>query len=75
MKYDVEIGSGVMIYIPSFIMTCSAIQTLMGVGCTDIWAAKNKKEVYEITLLSVCIFIPVIILFSFSVRFCRMIGK
>jgi hypothetical protein len=35
MKYAIEIGSGVMIYIPSFIMTCSAIQMLMGVGCTD----------------------------------------
>jgi hypothetical protein len=30
MKYDVEMGSGVMIYIPSFIKTVSGIQKLMG---------------------------------------------
>jgi hypothetical protein len=32
MKYAVEMGSGAMIYIPSFIKTGSAIQTLMGRG-------------------------------------------
>jgi hypothetical protein len=30
MKYAVEIGSGAMIYIPSFIKTCSDIQKLRG---------------------------------------------
>jgi hypothetical protein len=34
MKYAVEMGSGVMIYKPSFIKTCSAIQKLIG-GYTD----------------------------------------
>jgi hypothetical protein len=34
MKYAVEIGSGAMIYIPSFIKTGSGIQNLMGVGDT-----------------------------------------
>jgi hypothetical protein len=33
IKYDVEMGSGAMIHIPSFIMTGSAIQRLRG-GCT-----------------------------------------
>jgi hypothetical protein len=28
MKYAVEIGSGVMIYVTCFMMTCSAIQKL-----------------------------------------------
>jgi hypothetical protein len=30
MKYNVEMGSGAMIYVPSFIETCSDIQKLMG---------------------------------------------
>jgi hypothetical protein len=30
MKYAVEMGSGAMIYIPSFIKTGSAIQKLIG---------------------------------------------
>jgi hypothetical protein len=30
MKYVVEMGSGAMVYIPSFINTCSGIQTLIG---------------------------------------------
>jgi hypothetical protein len=32
MKYDVEMGSGAMICIPSFIRTSSGIQKLMGGG-------------------------------------------
>jgi hypothetical protein len=32
MKYAVEIGSGAVIYIPSFIKTCSGIGKLMGGG-------------------------------------------
>jgi hypothetical protein len=35
MKYAVEMGSGAMIYIPSFIKTGSGIQKLMGRGYTD----------------------------------------
>jgi hypothetical protein len=35
MKYAVEMGSGAMIYIPSFIQTGSAIQKFMG-GNTHI---------------------------------------
>jgi hypothetical protein len=34
MKYAVEVGSGAMIYIPSFIKIGSAIQKLIG-GYTD----------------------------------------
>jgi hypothetical protein len=34
MKYAVEMGSGVMIYIPSFIKSGSGIQNLIG-GYTD----------------------------------------
>jgi hypothetical protein len=30
MKYAIDIDSGAMIYIPSFIKTCSGIQKLMG---------------------------------------------
>jgi hypothetical protein len=39
MKYAVEVGSGAMIYIPSFIKTGSGTQKLMGGGIhrhTDI---------------------------------------
>jgi hypothetical protein len=32
MKYAIEMGSGAMIYIPSFIKTGSGIQKLMGGG-------------------------------------------
>jgi hypothetical protein len=32
MKYATEIGSGAMIYIPSFIKIGSVIQKLMGMG-------------------------------------------
>jgi hypothetical protein len=35
MTYAVEIGSGAMIYIPSFIKIGSDIKTLMGGGYTD----------------------------------------
>jgi hypothetical protein len=35
VKYAVEMGSGAMIYIPSFIMTGSGIQKLMGGDYTD----------------------------------------
>jgi hypothetical protein len=32
MKYAVQIGSGVMIYIPGFVKTASGIQKLIGGG-------------------------------------------
>jgi hypothetical protein len=32
MKYDAEMGSGAMIYVPSFIKSGSGIQMLMGRG-------------------------------------------
>jgi hypothetical protein len=35
MKYDMEIGSGAMIYMPSFIKIGSGIQKLMGLGDTQ----------------------------------------
>jgi hypothetical protein len=35
MKYATELGSGAMIYIPSFIKIGSGIQNLMGVGNTE----------------------------------------
>jgi hypothetical protein len=34
MKYAVDMGSGVMIYVPSFIKICSGIEKLMG-GYTE----------------------------------------
>jgi hypothetical protein len=46
MKYAVEIGSGAMIYIPSFIKIVSGIQKLMGAGFTDrslLSFFKNKE--------------------------------
>jgi hypothetical protein len=38
MKYAVEVGSGAMIYIPSFVRTGLGIQKLIG-GDTDTQAA------------------------------------
>jgi hypothetical protein len=35
MQYAAEMGSGAIIYIPSFIKIGSAIQKLMGEGYTD----------------------------------------
>jgi hypothetical protein len=35
MKYDVEMGSVGMVYIPCFIKTGSAIQKVLGGGYTD----------------------------------------
>jgi hypothetical protein len=37
MKYAVEMGSGAMIYIPSFIKIGSAIQNLMGRDTQTAW--------------------------------------
>jgi hypothetical protein len=39
MKYGVEMGSGDMIYTPSFVKIGSAIQKLIGVGFTDTQTA------------------------------------
>jgi hypothetical protein len=46
MKYAVLVGSGAMIYIPSFIKFGSGIQKLMG-GCTDIQTAwRSHKPIF-----------------------------
>jgi hypothetical protein len=39
MKYAVEMGSGSMIYIPSFLKIGSGIQKLIGGGFTDTQTA------------------------------------
>jgi hypothetical protein len=41
MKYAVEMGSGAMIYIQSFIKIGSGIQKLMGGGFTDTQTARR----------------------------------
>jgi hypothetical protein len=47
MKHAVEMGSGVMIYIPSFIKIASDIQKLTGGGDSDTQAGRrsHKREV------------------------------
>jgi hypothetical protein len=51
MKYAVEMGSGAVIYIPSFIKICSGIQKLMGEGihrqhgdCISLLSSFQTKE-------------------------------
>jgi hypothetical protein len=47
MKYAVEMGSGAMIYIPSFLMTGSAIQKLIGVDThtnTDAYTNRHTEN-------------------------------
>jgi hypothetical protein len=46
MKYAVEMGSGAMIYIPSFINISSGIKELIGVGVgfTDTQAAWRSHK-------------------------------
>jgi hypothetical protein len=39
MKYAVEMGSGIMVYIPSFIKIGSGIQKLIGGGFSDTQTA------------------------------------
>jgi hypothetical protein len=48
MKYAVEMGSGAVIYIPSFIRTGSAIQELKGRGVTET----QRQHGVRISLLS-----------------------
>jgi hypothetical protein len=43
MKYGVEMSSGAMIYIPSFIQICLAIQMLMG-GYIDTHTAWRSHK-------------------------------
>jgi hypothetical protein len=43
MKYAIEIGSGAMIYIPSFIKIGSGIQKLMG-GEGYLWTHKQRGD-------------------------------
>jgi hypothetical protein len=40
MKYSVEMGSGNMIYIPSFIKICSGIPKFIGEGYRDTQTAR-----------------------------------
>jgi hypothetical protein len=44
MEYIVEMGSGAIIYIPSFIKIGSAIKKLMGEGYTDTQAAWRSHK-------------------------------
>jgi hypothetical protein len=44
MKYAVEMGSGAMIYIPSFIKIGSALQKLMG-GGGDTQTHRQQHEI------------------------------
>jgi hypothetical protein len=47
MKYAVEMGSGAMLYIPSFIKIGSGIQKLIG-GYTDIQTARSSHHFFKI---------------------------
>jgi hypothetical protein len=47
MKYAVEMGSGAMIYIPSFIEIGSAIQKLMGGGGTQTPTDVDHKTLHR----------------------------
>jgi hypothetical protein len=51
MKYAVEIGSGAMIYIPSFITTNSGIQNLMGEGDTHTEIHRQQDDRISLLLL------------------------
>jgi hypothetical protein len=44
MKHAVEMGSGVMIYIPSFIEVGSDIQNLIRVGHTDTRTRRREHK-------------------------------
>jgi hypothetical protein len=45
MKYTFEMGSGAMIYIPSFIKIGSGIQTLIGGGYTCTYRHTDSKVI------------------------------
>jgi hypothetical protein len=45
MKYVVEMGSGAMIYIPSFIKTGSGIPKLIAAGYTDTLIRKDTDSI------------------------------
>jgi hypothetical protein len=50
MKYGVEMGSGAMTYIPSFIKIGSAIEKLLREGYTDIqtaWRLHNPTFIFS----------------------------
>jgi hypothetical protein len=48
MKYAVEMGSGAMIYIPSFIKIGSAIRKLMGEGDTQTeWRSHKPTFIFS----------------------------
>jgi hypothetical protein len=44
MKYDVEMVSGAIIYVPSFVKISSGIQKLIG-GCTDTERHGDSMEI------------------------------
>jgi hypothetical protein len=46
MKYAVEMGSGIMLYIPSFIKIGSGIRKLMGGGTQTQTAWRSHKPTY-----------------------------
>jgi hypothetical protein len=50
MKYAVEMGSGAMIYIPSFIKIASGIQKLMG-AYTDTYTHRQPCDLISLHLL------------------------
>jgi hypothetical protein len=53
VKYAAEMGSGAMIYIPSFVKIDSGIQKLMwGGGDTQTHTQKNKKSRLKMISLS-----------------------
>jgi hypothetical protein len=47
MKYAVEMGSGAMIYIPSFIKIGSAIQKLIGVDTQTAWKSHKPTFIFS----------------------------
>jgi hypothetical protein len=58
MKYAVEMGSGAMIYIPSFIKIGSGSQKIIGRGYTD--AQTNRQQGDRISLLLFLAYFPVL---------------
>jgi hypothetical protein len=56
MKYTVMMGSGAMIYIPSFIKTGSGIQKLIGVGTQNKEIRPKIKVGITILRIQFCFF-------------------
>jgi hypothetical protein len=47
LKYAVEIGSGAMIYIPSFLKTGSGIQKLIGRDIQRAWRSNKPVFIFK----------------------------